>query len=109
MQERHKTWNWVGAAGGSGSARGGTSLAVVTHEWEAAPTPVDQIEYELPAVDETEYEIEQVLRSKIVGRKHKTKMYLVRWKGFGPDDDSWEPEESVADLDVVVKFESTSS
>lgn len=39
--------------------------------------------------DDNDFEVEQILNHK----KKKGKLYfLVRWKGFEPDDDSWEPE-----------------
>ena len=50
-------------------------------------------------------QVEQVIQSKEVGRKHKSKMYLVRWKGFGPEDDTWEPSDSLEDVQAVIDFE----
>ena len=38
--------------------------------------------------EEDEYELEDVLDSKVEGRVVK---YLVRWKGYSPDDITWEP------------------
>ena len=35
-----------------------------------------------------EYEVEKILNSKLVRNKIK---YLVRWKGYGPEENSWEP------------------
>jgi transposase InsO family protein len=37
--------------------------------------------------DETEYEVEEILDSKLIRKKLH---YLVRWKGFDPSSDSWE-------------------
>ena len=44
-----------------------------------------------------EYDVERILDSKIVGRKPHTKrlQYLVKWKGYGLEDASWEPVEGL--------------
>ena len=37
---------------------------------------------------EEEYEVAQIINS----RKHRGRIqYLVRWKGYGPEDNTWEP------------------
>lgn len=40
----------------------------------------------------TDYAVEYILDDKTVNRK---KYYLVHWKGYGSDDDSWEPEKNL--------------
>ncbi|KAF8753261.1 hypothetical protein RHS01_06869 [Rhizoctonia solani] len=47
-------------------------------------TPPETIE------GEEEYEVEQILDSK---RQRGKWFYLIKWKGYGPEDNSWEPEE----------------
>ncbi|QRW21939.1 Retrotransposable element Tf2 protein [Rhizoctonia solani] len=39
---------------------------------------------------EEEYEVEQILDSK---RQQGRWFYLIKWKGYGPEDNLWEPEE----------------
>ncbi|QRW20751.1 Retrotransposable element Tf2 protein [Rhizoctonia solani] len=39
---------------------------------------------------EEEYEVEQIINSK---RQQGKWFYLIKWKGYGPEDNSWEPEE----------------
>ena len=37
-----------------------------------------------------EYKVEAILGHRLVGRKKANRqMFLVRWKGYGPADDSW--------------------
>eukprot|EP01117_Protostelium_nocturnum_P006095 TRINITY_DN2195_c0_g1_i2.p1 TRINITY_DN2195_c0_g1~~TRINITY_DN2195_c0_g1_i2.p1 ORF type:complete len:284 (-),score=91.82 TRINITY_DN2195_c0_g1_i2:249-1100(-) len=62
--------------------------------------------YEEEEEEGEEYEVESVLDSKIKkGKVH----YFVRWKGFGPSDDTWEPEEGVKHLAVVQEYEKKKS
>ena len=42
-----------------------------------------------------EYEVEEVLNSKVDRRQLK---YLVRWKGWGPGADMWLPRRQIEDL-----------
>ena len=53
---------------------------------------------------EEEYEVEEVLNSRRYGRWRKLQ-YLVRWKGWGPEHDSWEAAEDLTNApDLVKKF-----
>ena len=40
----------------------------------------------------SEYEVEEILDSKLHRRKLK---YLVKWKGYGSEENTWEPEENL--------------
>ncbi|XP_072947714.1 uncharacterized protein [Epargyreus clarus] len=52
-------------------------------------------------VVEEEYEVEKVIDSKkIKGKLH----YLIRWKGYSADSDTWEPENTLSCPDLINKF-----
>ena len=50
---------------------------------------------------EEEWVVEEILDSKLVNRKLH---YLVKWKDFGVEHDSWEPRENVHAPDLVADF-----
>jgi hypothetical protein len=42
---------------------------------------------------EVEYVVEDILSHRVVGSgKRARKQYLVKWQGYGPEHNSWEPE-----------------
>jgi hypothetical protein len=49
-----------------------------------------------------EYEVEKILKSRRTGRG-KRLQYYVRWKGYGPNDDTWEPVENLQHAQEAVK------
>ena len=52
-----------------------------------------------------EFIVEKVLSME--GDPHKPRKFLrfrIRWAGYGPDDDTWEPWENVKDSDAVQLF-----
>ncbi|CAH1282005.1 unnamed protein product [Diabrotica balteata] len=52
----------------------------------------DEEEEDGEGEDETQYEVEKVIDDKMIaGVRH----YLIRWKGYGQDDDTWEPEDTL--------------
>ncbi|XP_060626955.2 M-phase phosphoprotein 8 isoform X1 [Anolis sagrei] len=53
--------------------------------------------------EEDVYEVEKILDVKTEGSKI---LYKVRWKGYPPDDDTWEPEEHLEDCrEVLLEFQ----
>ncbi|CAG4947689.1 unnamed protein product [Parnassius apollo] len=52
-------------------------------------------------VDAEEYEVEKIIDSKrIKGKLH----YLIRWKGYSADSDTWEPENTLSCPELINKF-----
>ena len=51
---------------------------------------------------EEEYEVEEVLDSRRYGRWKKLQ-YLVRWKGWGPEHNSWEAAEDLVHAPDAVR------
>ena len=49
--------------------------------------------------EEPEYEVERVLDSRMHYRKLQ---YLVQWKGYGPENNSWEPADNLANCPELV-------
>ena len=59
------------------------------------PPPPDPVTID----GEEEYEVDHIRDSKMVGRTLK---YLVRWKGYGEGEDTWEPLSNLANSPQVV-------
>ncbi|CBY19798.1 unnamed protein product [Oikopleura dioica] len=57
--------------------------------------------------EEEEYEVEQVLDERMEDNEEgvKVKHYRIRWKGFGSDDDTWEPKDNLDCADLISNFE----
>jgi len=60
--------------------------------------------------EEGAYEVHRILEVKFVKSKGKEnnegdlREFLIRWKGHGEEDDSWEPEENLACPEKIEKF-----
>jgi len=59
------------------------------------------------AEEESEYEVEKLVDKRVVGRgSNKSIQYLVRWKGYGEADDTWESVKNLGNvLSKVGAFE----
>merc|ERR1711976_284041 len=51
---------------------------------------------------EEEYEVDKIVDDKI---EDGEKMYLIRWKGFASDDDTWEPISNLECPDNIKEYE----
>jgi transposase InsO family protein len=50
---------------------------------------------------EPEYEVEKILNSRMFRRRFE---YLVKWRGYGPEENSWEPRQNIHAPQLVAKF-----
>ncbi|SOV03534.1 uncharacterized protein UDID_19082 [Ustilago sp. UG-2017a] len=63
------------------------------------PPPPVEVESDM------EYEVEQILDSKVDHRYRDPLFYLVRWVGYGPDHISWEPASNLTHAsDLIAEF-----
>jgi hypothetical protein len=67
-------------------------------------------EYERPAPDliegTEEFEVECITAERKVGRGRVE--YLVRWRGYPPEDDTWQPEASLVNAsEILQKWKNT--
>lgn len=54
------------------------------------------------ATEEEEYEVEKVVDKRI----HKGKVeYLLKWKGYSSDDNTWEPKDSLECPELLQEYE----
>jgi hypothetical protein len=55
-----------------------------------------------------EFEVEQIVGLRRIGKK-KSLQYKIRWKGYSPAHDSWEPAVQVHALELIKRFQKTRS
>ena len=71
-------------------------LAHARADLDILPPPPDPVTID----GKEEYKVDHIRDSKMFGRTLK---YLVRWKGYGEGEDTWEPLSNLANSSQVVK------
>ncbi|XP_036222161.1 M-phase phosphoprotein 8 isoform X3 [Bactrocera oleae] len=56
--------------------------------------------------DEEVYEVKDIVGHKI---EHGVTYYLIRWKGYTKDDDTWEPEDTLSCPDIIERYKNKQS
>jgi len=59
---------------------------------------------ENPEVTEEEFEVEEITDKRIV---NGTVQYKIRWRGYSPDQDTWEPEKNLNCPERVRRYENS--
>jgi hypothetical protein len=68
-----------------------------TDEFGRRPNPPPPV---VTPEGEEEYEVEKILNSRKVGRQLQ---YLICWKGYGPEEDTWQPKADVVNAPKLVR------
>lgn len=79
---------------GNGSANGGTDVdgnGVNSTDTNDAEADADG-----------GYEVEEIVDHQYKGKSKK--LYKIRWKNYGPDDDTWEPENSLSCPELIARY-----
>ncbi|BFZ60151.1 hypothetical protein YB2330_001173 [Saitoella coloradoensis] len=51
--------------------------------------------------EESEYEVEEIIDERTIGKKETE--FKIRWKGYGPEQDSWEPKSNLLSCKGILK------
>merc|ERR1712123_561771 len=57
---------------------------------------------EVMSASEEEYEVDRIINDRV---EKGEKQYLIRWKNFGADDDTWEPVSNLDCPEIISLYE----
>jgi hypothetical protein len=63
----------------------------------------EEVEFDTDSEEEEEFEVEKIIDKKVI-RRGKIE-YLLRWKGYDSDEDTWEPRENLTCNGLIQQFE----
>ena len=55
-----------------------------------------------------QFEVEAIRGKKVRGGKYKKVLYLIKWKGYPEEENTWEPAENIHAAELIEKFEKES-
>lgn len=73
-------------------------------QFERVTVPVPEMVVGHDGEVEEEWEVEEIIRDRY-NKRRKRKEYYIKWKGFGPENNTWEPEENLINAgDVFTRY-----
>lgn len=67
----------------------------------SCPDKIQQYEDSKAAADDTDYDVEKIVGVKV---EYGVRYYLIKWKGWSEDDNTWQAEDTVDCSDLIDKF-----
>lgn len=67
-----------------------------------AINPLADVDAVNESADGDGYEVEEIIDHKYEGKSKK--LYKIRWKGYAPEEDTWEPENSLSCPELIEKY-----
>lgn len=93
--------------GKSGTPKSNSKKGQDTEEYEVINSPLSKmsyIKYKLNMTFAFYRQVEKIIDHEVDGRH---KLYLIRWKGYGSEDDTWENERNIHCPDLIAKYRET--
>lgn len=79
-------------------------VVIQTKSYPEGAPKAGEIVYGEDGATRDEYEVEEVVRSRMDPQGHRE--YLVKWKGYTTKNNTWEPEENLANAwDAITRFD----